>query len=236
MSGRKRAQQVSEAPQQAPRCAAEPENMIALLAASGEIFLIDRNCAKVSELCRNYMSETEKLLERAVTRQSRSSALGGGADSRSAIGYCYLDHDTDAMVREDVALEDVVALMAGQQYQQQQQQHLHAHQADGAASEREGSRPPTPNPPAPPAGRLLFTALRRRDARGGAAVRVLYPLIDATCVPAEILQRAVEFMYFKYRADTTTGERGAPAPALFPHGQSEREAGQLIAASVLLGL
>lgn len=241
-----------------PTCTAVgPEDMVLVACASGEVFLVERNCATASSYCRDAMQLWEGAVRRAAANtRTEDSAPGDGAVSESPVvlriavesqrrdGNGPLATDPVEIpfmpfLTDDVAgsptaplagLRHVPVAVVAEHYQQR---------VEATESPSKGERPSS-KPISSYADRKAahvvvpkpISPLAPIEGHDGA---LLYPVVVVPYVTPALMEAALSYGQRKYKLDVD-GEKGGAelAPPVLPTSPEDRWA--LMAASVLTGM
>lgn len=233
MSKAKRSQQAELAV--APKLFIDPNYMIALRSASGAVRLVDRNCALVSQRCRTYMDKMEQAVlrcgEEPPTDNLTTLFFGfsgrAGEDGLSTVPVVALYEAH----RKRMALTTAAITAPADAQPRSEGRRV----SSGNAARRAGSSPSEHRPSSSSACAACPPSFATYECCDGPEPEKLYPVIDLTDVPDHMLDIAVAFMYFKYRADTDITEK-RPNGAIAPSFHESYNPLDLIAVSVILGL
>ncbi|CAJ1029599.1 hypothetical protein Q4I30_005233 [Leishmania utingensis] len=239
-----------------PTCTAVgPEDMVLVACTSGEVFLVERNCATVGRYCRDVLHVWEGAVHRAVAQSGNEGITpSDGATAEAAVVLCtdadshsreagiplatepaeipfmsFLDAD-DASPLE--AIRHIPVTLVAEHYQQRLR-------AAEAATPTKIDRPPLKlvsssgdRKGAPVIVPKPISPLAPIESDDGA---LMFPVVVIPYMTAELMEVALSYAHKKYKVDVDGEKPGAESAAPVTAASAEGR-WQLIAASVLTGM
>lgn len=182
-----------------------PQNMFALRAATGEVFLLDRNCVLVSRKCREYIESLDKLVLQCSCEIAQRAACVPPSTYNApppvlnqTLFYYFVQPavDADEGGVETFGMTHLPIEMVAEEHQRAVHNSVEPKMGPPSSRDSASKQPTALLPRVNPFGYIEEASGRR-----------LYPAMDLPEISADLLDLAVAFMHYKHKADSEADRR-----------------------------